>query len=557
VVRTQSTILERGRILVVEDEPAVQKMLVQILEGPGYQIDTADDGAAALEKIEIQPYDLVILDRMIPNISGDDVLRHLKAAPETASIPVLFLTAVSDESGQVQGLDAGAADYIVKPFIPSILLARVRLQLRLKAQEDELQRQRQATEEQNVQLMIKNAELERLEEFVEDVLTPLGDPVRDNLARLVARIDDIRVEGVPDGAQSYAEDLRALAPSFERILHYHDHLARTDAALKGKRVLVVDSDPLPRNLAQRAVFATGASVKAAANIDAGLELLRGGPYDVMFVDWTNAKIIDPALELQPRLQCVVMTSQPVFEGNGLQMLQLPLSSVFITNVLARTAAHDPIAVREIVATAGKLLSQDIFGLEKYLGWGAALREVKISDSRARHDLIDEIHAYAIKAGLRKKFAQQLQTVADELIMNAIWDAPVDAAGVPKYNSAPRDQRIRLLPDEEVVVRFGSDANSFGISVTDKFGRLEYDRAVDYLVRCFAKDDDKINFGPGGAGLGLFMAYNSVSSFVVNVAPGRRTEVIGLLHMHRLDPEKLASSSRSFCFFRTKSGDSDV
>lgn len=118
-----------GRILVVDDDATVAEVLTRYLEREGFAVDTVGDGEAALAAAASSPPDLVVLDLMLPGIDGLEVCRRLRAAG-TAHVPVVMLTARGDEGDRVAGLDIGADDYVVKPFSPRELTARVKAVLR-------------------------------------------------------------------------------------------------------------------------------------------------------------------------------------------------------------------------------------------------------------------------------------------------------------------------------------------------------------------------------------------------------------------------------------------
>jgi two-component system phosphate regulon response regulator PhoB len=122
-----------GLILVVEDEPAIQELVSFTCATNGYQVVRADSVAAAQACIRSELPDLVILDWMLPDRSGIDLMRELRADERTRALPVIMLTARSAESDRVSGLDAGADDYVVKPFSPRELMSRVRAVFRRKA----------------------------------------------------------------------------------------------------------------------------------------------------------------------------------------------------------------------------------------------------------------------------------------------------------------------------------------------------------------------------------------------------------------------------------------
>jgi two-component system, OmpR family, phosphate regulon response regulator PhoB len=117
-------------VLVVEDEPAQREVLKYNLESEGYKVSFAINGEEALLMITEDLPDVIVLDWMLPNVSGIEVCRQVKSRPETREIPVIMLSARSEEGDKVRGLETGADDYVTKPYSVSELLARVRSQLR-------------------------------------------------------------------------------------------------------------------------------------------------------------------------------------------------------------------------------------------------------------------------------------------------------------------------------------------------------------------------------------------------------------------------------------------
>lgn len=126
-------------VLAVDDVPANLKMLGQIL-GPQYRYLCATNGQAGFELAVAQRPDIILLDVMMPDIDGYEICTRLKADARTQSIPVIFLTALKDETDETRGLEIGAIDYITKPFCPAIIQARVRNHLELKRYRDMLER---------------------------------------------------------------------------------------------------------------------------------------------------------------------------------------------------------------------------------------------------------------------------------------------------------------------------------------------------------------------------------------------------------------------------------
>lgn len=117
-------------VLIVEDEPAQREVLAYNLQAEGYGVAQAEDGDEALMLVEETHPDIIVLDWMLPGVSGIEVCRRLKTNSGTRGIPIILLTARSEETDRVRGLETGADDYVVKPYSVIELMARVRTQLR-------------------------------------------------------------------------------------------------------------------------------------------------------------------------------------------------------------------------------------------------------------------------------------------------------------------------------------------------------------------------------------------------------------------------------------------
>ncbi len=121
------------RILVVDDEPDILDVVAYNLEQAGYRVSAVRDGRSAIAEAERQRPDLVVLDIMLPDLSGMEVCRSLRRSEKTRGVPILMLTARSDEVDRVVGFEVGADDYVTKPFSPRELVLRVRAILRRRA----------------------------------------------------------------------------------------------------------------------------------------------------------------------------------------------------------------------------------------------------------------------------------------------------------------------------------------------------------------------------------------------------------------------------------------
>jgi two-component system phosphate regulon response regulator PhoB len=121
---------DQPRVLLVEDEPAQREVLAYNLEAEGFKVARAETGDEALLLVEEETPDLIVLDWMLPGVSGIEVCRRVKSKTETRGIPIIMLSARSEEVDRVRGLETGADDYVIKPYSIVELMARVRSQLR-------------------------------------------------------------------------------------------------------------------------------------------------------------------------------------------------------------------------------------------------------------------------------------------------------------------------------------------------------------------------------------------------------------------------------------------
>jgi hypothetical protein len=199
----------------------------------------------------------------------------------------------------------------------------------------------------------------------------------------------------------------------------------------------------------------------------------------------------------------------------------------LTNLIVRNTEFD---VNELVITTQKIIRGDIFGIDKYLTWGPPVFQHKIESSRDKGWLIEQLKDYLGRIGCNKRLIGLASGVADELILNAVYNAPVNSDNEPKYAHLSRDEAVTLCPGEESLFGYSCDGCRLAISVGDKFGRITQNTIFSYLQRCFSGEAKISCDRAGGAGLGLYNIFQSVNQFVINVDRGRCTEMIGLMNV---------------------------
>lgn len=196
---------------------------------------------------------------------------------------------------------------------------------------------------------------------------------------------------------------------------------------------------------------------------------------------------------------------------------------------------------EFIASATKALRGNVFGLNKYFPWGVTTYSIVVKNYEQKNRAIDVLLHYATLAGVRGQVRERIQTVADELMMNALYHAPIDENGNEKYAGRPVKELAQLPEVAPIEVQYGSSGRYFGVSVRDGGGSLTRQRAMQYLMKARTGTAD-IEKKVGGAGLGLVSVLRSVSKLVFNLDPGESTEVIGLFDMELFAKGKVGARS---------------
>jgi hypothetical protein len=178
----------------------------------------------------------------------------------------------------------------------------------------------------------------------------------------------------------------------------------------------------------------------------------------------------------------------------------------------------------VYVTAKKLLTGDIFGIEKYLPENTPVHYVRLRDFEGRGKAIDTVLGFAEESKMRRQVRSAIGQVCEELLMNALYDAPVDSDGKPIFAEVDPHDRTRSRSPRPVSIRYAATDDSFAIAVRDRFGRLAKNTILSYIDKCI-HSPDQIDRKTYGAGLGLYLVANAAATYVVNVAYGIATEVV--------------------------------
>lgn len=298
-------------------------------------------------------------------------------------------------------------------------------------------------------------------------------------------------------------------------------------------ILIVHPDRKTQRTVQRILGVTGHPVDIADDLQQGIKLMQHHAPVLVVVD--SGAALSPHAEAFFRAaeQAGTQSVMTLIGASAADHMPRILGLGAVTNLLVHQM---PVLAEELTVTAQKLIRKDLFGAEKYLLWGTELHEHRITRSVQRSHLIDRISEAVRSHGQSARVASMAMLVADELISNAVHNAPVAADGTRPRKDMPRDVDIPLEGRDMVRLRWGCDARYVAIEVTDQFGSLDRDTILASLAKQDVRDTG------GGAGMGISLAYRSCDHLVFNLAPGKRTEIIALVDVRHPPAERMPCSS---------------
>jgi len=293
----------------------------------------------------------------------------------------------------------------------------------------------------------------------------------------------------------------------------------------GGKVLLVEPDKKQQLPIRMALGGTGVQLDIANDTEMGQAFLAENNYDIVLAEEACVDVLKEVQEKKASPYAVLLTSKNV-QGN-LQVLE---RHRFVDHIISRDADDRNATIRYVLTALSKLLNKDLFGVEKYLTWGVEVQSRTVTHSGQREQLREELYAYFKKMGIRSTVLDRVNTVVEEMLMNAIYDAPVDSQGRSIFNHISRKEEIQLDTHQQSLLTYASDGVLLAVAVKDPFGSLTKDIIVDYLLSCYNGQAGSMNTNKGGAGRGLHQIIENADLTVFNVKKGVRTEVICLFNV---------------------------
>jgi hypothetical protein len=284
-----------------------------------------------------------------------------------------------------------------------------------------------------------------------------------------------------------------------------------------RRVIAISPDKALAKQMGTALKAAGGAVEVHQSLDA---LGKGELQAALVVVHLDGELADALGGIAARLAGDARLVAIVPKHDLNKVVDVMQSSDRIAGVMV--AEH--FDVHDLASMATRILAGDIFGLEKLVPWGTKVYSTLVGDYQEKSVCIAQMSEFAELMGVRRKYREAIEQCVDEMLMNALYDAPVDDQGKQIFAEIPTKTRISLRMEQKVVVQYGCDGKSFSVSVRDSFGTIERSTVLKYLYKCL-HSEQQIDRKTGGAGLGLYLMANSSTRFFFNVLPGVATECV--------------------------------
>lgn len=405
--------------------------------------------------------------------------------------------------------------------------------------ERKVEERTQKLEQQNAELMVGKRKMEELLNNKRVLFQKLSEFHDSHLSPLKNFLDDVRKK-YPE--ETTVNDARRVVFDVQQLLGPLTDQYSAEQAMHSKRVLLADSNKKQQIIAKMALGGSGVELDLVSSMAEGEEKIKGKDYDLVFVDSAMLELGNIVKAKNPNVGLVLMTSDqiPVYLPALKKLSAIP-------HIVSRDEGDRTFTVKNIMTTVTKLLSRDLFGLEKYLSWGVEIQSRSVVSSKQRTDILAEIDIYFEKIGVRRANRDRIHAVLEEMLMNAIYDAPVGADGKSLYNHMSRATELVLKPEEQGLVRFATDGMLIAVSVQDPFGSLQGSTILRYLEHNYAGSAAKLNpsENKGGAGRGLHQIVENSDLVVFNVDPGKKTEAIALFNV---EVKETSNKNPSFHLF---------
>lgn len=288
----------------------------------------------------------------------------------------------------------------------------------------ELEKTREQLRQQNLEQAAGYRRLEDLHDTNERVLSKLSILQNTHFITLQKQLQLISSSLDGETQQLAQQSIKEL-DTVQDLLKPVTFLYKTIQAFEMKKVLLAESNKKQQIVARMALRGTGMDLEVVSTLEEGQIKLQQQSYDLICCSADLLELTVFARSLYPGITSLLMTS-----ASTPDYLESLKKYPFVCNIVTRNDQDRTFTLKNIITTVGKLMTSDLFGLEKYLSWGVDVQQKTVESSRNRESLIDQMESDLEKLGLRRPLISKCIMITEELLMNALYDAPVDSEGTP-------------------------------------------------------------------------------------------------------------------------------
>jgi hypothetical protein len=267
-------------------------------------------------------------------------------------------------------------------------------------------------------------------------------------------------------------------------------------------------------------LAAGLAAAGTVDVHRTLDALGTGELPALCVIHLDGELASRAGELLPRLAGGGPVIAVIPRSDLAAVVELLQASDRVAGVMV-AEGFDP---RQLSAMAARILTDELCELESLMAPGTPIHAGIVGDYQARSRCMSRIAEFVVEAQVPRKYRAPIEQCIDEMVMNALYDAPVDAEGNPLFAGIPTRARIKMRTEQSVVVRYACDGKQLAVSVRDAFGTLERSTVLGHLHKCLHAAQP-IERKAGGAGLGLYLMVNASTAVSFHVLPGVATQAL--------------------------------
>ncbi len=362
----------------------------------------------------------------------------------------------------------------------------------------------------------------------QNVLPAKRDRFQFLLYKIYAHVLNDRLVKTNQKAKLYEITARELAEKkreLELITMAQLNFFRADLADSARSVLCLESNKKNQNIMKTAIASSGMKHFWAQTLEEVRQIFSENLIQIIVAD-------ESFIPLLVEIKNEGFKGEVIIIADTQMKYETVALAPFVNTIITRNPDDKAANIRSLLTAFTKIFHRSYFGAEKYLALGTELKKHKVSSSKQRKELNETMVSDLKSLGIRSALLDQIQLVAEEMLMNAVYDAPTGNDGKSLFNHLARTEDIVLSPHQYSELRYGFDGNLVAISVTDPFGSLSKDLILKYLESCYKNSAGSLNTQKGGAGRGLHQIIESSHFTIFNIEKWVCTEVITLFEIDK-------------------------